>query len=234
MITMTYNGRSSEAFGLYIGSVEVDNAPKRRYQSITVPGRNGDLTLDGGSFENIKIVYTCFIKEDFDENIAAARSFYLSAPGYHRLEDSYHPGEYRMARCVDGIDVVPSQMRAQGYFRITFDALPQRFLTSGEEAEEFTASATVNNPTLYDAKPLIRIYGAGTVGIGEVDITFDGSSNYVDVDSEIQSAYYGATNKNSAITLNPNEFPVLKPGNNGITVGAGITSIEITPRWWKI
>ena len=234
MNSFTFRGISSEELGLYVGSVTVDNAPKRRVESVEVPGRNGTLTIDGHSYENIQISYTCYIKENYDETIMVARSFYLESGGYFRLEDTFNPEEYRMARCVNGIEVTPSQTRAQGYFTLVFDAMPQRFLTSGEGTTTFGASGTINNPTLSIAKPLIQIYGTGTVGIGSVNITFDGSSEYVELDCELQDAYYNGANKNSAITLSPNEFPVLNPGSNGVTLGTGITRVVITPRWWRL
>ena len=30
------------------------------------------------------------------------------------------------------------------------------------------------------------------------------------------------------------DFPVLSPGENTITLGSGITQIQITPRWWVV
>jgi hypothetical protein len=92
----------------------------------------------------------------------------------------------------------------------------------------------ITNPTAFEAKPIIRIYGAGTVGIGDVNVTFDGSSEYVDLDCEIQDAYYGLANKNSAVTLNPNRFPVIPASGAEIVLGSGITQVDITPRWFEL
>ena len=74
----------------------------------------------------------------------------------------------------------------------------------------------------------------GTVGVGSVSITFDGSTEYVDLDCDVQDAYYGVSNKNSSIILSPNRFPTLSAGETGITLGTGITKVEITPRWFEI
>lgn len=92
----------------------------------------------------------------------------------------------------------------------------------------------ITNPTAFEAKPIIRIYGAGTVGIGDVNVTFDGSSEYVDLDCELQDAYYGPTNKNSSVTLDPNRFPVIPASGAGIVLGSGITQVDITPRWFEL
>lgn len=234
MSSLTFNGQDLRAFGLYISGEGTYNAPTRAVEEEIVPGRNGTLIIDGGRFENIEVTYPAFIADDFDENIASLRNFLLSTQGYARLSDSYHPDEFRLASFSDGITVKTSgRYNVQGQFDLAFNCKPQRFLTSGETEQSFTEDGSIINPTSMDAKPIIRIIGTGTVGVGDVQITFDGSSAYVDLDCEIQDAYYGVTNKNSAITLTPNRFPVLGAGATGITVGDGVTEVIVAPRWWR-
>lgn len=231
---LEYDGVSSLDFGLWIGFAETDNAPQRSIESIEIPGRNGALTIDNGRFENINVSYKCVIPWDYERNVAAARAFYLSRVGYHRLEDSAHPDEFRMARYHSGLESVPSQMRQQGYFTLEFDCMPQRFLRSGEEVITRTASGVIYNPTLFEAKPIIRVYGNGALGVGSETITIANNPGYIDIDSEMMDAYMGAVNCNSNITLSSGEFPVLAPGETGVALGSGITRVEITPRWWTI
>lgn len=233
---IVFDGVPSDAFGLYVGSVASDNAPERDIESIVVPGRNGTLTVDNGRFNNIEIPYTCFIRRHYEEKIAAARAFFCSRVGYKRLEDSEHPDEYRMARYTSGMDVTPSQMRKQGYFTLTFDAMPQRFLKSGEQKSEYTANGTIWNGTRFNAKPFLRVYGVGTFGIGAETITIlENPVAYIDIDCESMDAYNGATNCNNYIRLDSGEFPVLAAdGETGVVLGTGITKIEITPRWYTI
>ena len=232
---LIYDGVSSVNFGMYVGLNGNDNAPERSIDTIVVPGRNGTLTIDNGRFENVAVEYICFIRQDFEKNIVSARNHYTSRIGYKRLEDTAHPDEYRMARYVAGLEVTPSQMRKQGYFTLTFDAMPQRFLKSGERQIEFTRNGTIINTTQFDAKPLIRVYGNGTVGIGSETITVANNPGFIDIDCEMMDAYYNATNCNDRITLSSGEFPVLTADSNiGVTKGTGITKIVITPRWYII
>jgi phage-related protein len=42
------------------------------------------------------------------------------------------------------------------------------------------------------------------------------------------------TGASSLVSINKNDFPVLEPGTNNISVGSGITAVAITPRWWRI
>lgn len=226
---IVFNGKSSADFGLYVGVNSNENAPTRRTESVVVPGRNGTLTLDGGAYENIDVSYTAFIRADYDAVIPAVRSFYLSNAGYKRLEDSAHPEEYRMAKYKDGLEVAVSQMRQQGYFTLTFDCMPQRFLKIGEIPVYYSESGTIYNLTEFPAKPLIRVYGNGELGVGENTLTITGTTGYTDIDCESMDAYADGENRNSNVS---GVFPVLEPGVNGVSLGSGITQVEITPRWW--
>lgn len=231
---LTFDGVSCQDMGLYVGFAGTEDAPKRSIESIDVPGRNGALTIDNGRFDNIEVRYQCVIRDRFEQNIRAARSFFLSRVGYCRLEDSAHPDYYRMARYVSGMDVTPSQMRQQGSLTLIFDCMPQRFLKSGEDAIIFTRSGGIYNDGDFASRPLIRVYGNGALGVGSETITIASNPGYIDIDSEMMDAHMGATNCNDKITLSSGEFPVLEPGDNGITLGSGITRVVITPRWWTV
>lgn len=227
--TLTIGGRNLADFGVYISGEGTYNAPERSITEEVVPGRNGSLIIDNGRYQNIEVSYPAFIIRDFPRNMAGLRSYLASLRGYSRLEDSYHPDEYRMAALSGGIDVQTSgYMNREGQFTLTFNCKPQRFLRSGEYAIPVTSGATVYNPTLFDAKPLIRVYGKGSITVNGETMEWSGSSEYVDIDCDIQDCYYMGANMNNYVT---GDFPVLSPGDNVIAF-TGSTSVRITPRWW--
>lgn len=227
--TLTIGGRNLADFGVYISGEGTYNAPERSITEEVVPGRNGSLIIDNGRYQNIEVSYPAFIIRDFPRNMAGLRSYLASLRGYSRLEDSYHPDEHRMAALSGGIDVQTSgYMNREGRFTLTFNCKPQRFLRSGEYAIQVTSGATVYNPTLFDAKPLIRVYGKGSITVNGETMEWSGSSEYVDIDCDIQDCYYMGANMNNYVT---GDFPVLSPGDNVIAF-TGSTSVRITPRWW--
>lgn len=233
--TFTFDGTVSSSFGLYISGQGTYNSAEREYNYIEVPGRSGDLIAPFGKWKNQQIVYPAFIAgSNFDSDFKSLRAFLASHVGYYRLTDDYNPGEYRIAAFVGTLEPTISQYFKSGTFNITFNAKPQRWLTAGETATEFTADGTITNPTLFDAAPNIRVYGAGEIGIGSATITIDAHPfTYIDIDCDIMDAHYGASNANEYITVTDHIFPVLKPGANGITLD-GVTKIEITPRWFTL
>ena len=231
---LSFAGVDCRDYGVYISGQGTFSAPVRAYEFIKVPGRNGDLIGTERRLENLDLTYQAFVYRDFKTSVRGLRSFLLSQIGYQRLKDTYHPDEFRLA-CYAGPfepDVL-SNNRA-GTFELSFSCKPQRYLLTGEVAQTFTADDVISNPTMFDARPLIRIYGNGVVGLGDYTIPVAGSSlEFIDVDCEMMDAYNGATNCNSFITLSENDFPVIPPGETGVSLN-GVTRVDITPRWWQL
>lgn len=95
------------------------------------------------------------------------------------------------------------------------------------------------NPTPFESKPLIKVTGTGTLGIGEYIMTITGTASqtlYIDCETMEIYTLEGTvpTGASSLVSINKNDFPVLEPGTNYISVGSGITAVTITPRWWRI
>lgn len=136
----TYGGKSSKDFGVYISGSGTFNAPERDQSSVSVVGRNGDLTIDNGRYKNTVLTYPAFIYDNFDANVSAFRNFLLKATSYKRLEDTYHPEEYRLAKYSDGFEADVVATLRGGEFNLLFDCCPQRFLKDGEKTLTFLIS----------------------------------------------------------------------------------------------
>lgn len=170
----TFDGIDSKDYGVYISGDAVFNAPERDVEMIDIPGRNGSYALDKGRFANITVTYPAGLfgdtEADFAQGISDLRNALASRKGYCRLEDEYNPNEYRMAIYRSGLDVEPASLKS-GEFDIVFDCKPQRFLKSGETAVEVTSGGTINNPTLFESKPLLQVWGYGDIGVNGETIT---------------------------------------------------------------
>lgn len=230
----TLNGVDSRDFGVYISGQGTFSAPAREYNMIAVPGRNGDLVGPEKRFENGTLTYPAFIYANFKRNIADFRNFLLSLYGYHDLVDSYHPNEIRKVLFLGPFlpDVTP--INDAGSFDLEFNCKPQRFLASGNQVTTLTANGSITNPTRFASQPLLRVYGTGVLGIGLQSVTILQADVYTDIDCEMMDAFKGTANKNYYIELSDYNFPVLEPGINNISLGTGITRVEITPRWWTV
>ena len=225
-----FNGERSADFGVWISGSGTYNAPARDVSTSAIPGRNGTVSFDNGRYENIQLTYPAFISRRFQPRIDGFRAFLAAQTCYHRLEDSYHPDEYRMALYKSGLEVLPRARNVAGSFEIKFDCKPQRWLKSGEALLSCASGAVLHNPTRFDALPLIICSGNGTITLNGAAITISGNSGQIYIDCDLQDAYLGTTNKNNKITPN---FPKLSPGDNTVTY-EGVTGVQIQPRWWTI
>lgn len=225
--------------GTTLANIYVDgslsyNKPSKNVETITVPGRSGDLVVDHGTFQNVIITYPCYIRGNFDTNFATLVNTLGSYSGYVRIECSNDSTHFRL-----GVPIIPQaptvkRIGKDGYFDLSFNCKPQRFLKTGETTTTYTSmSASISNPTKFASQPLIRINGSGYCSINGTSITVDSAYAYVDIDCESMECYYGTTNANDKVTFSSNDFPTLKPGSNLLTRDT-VTSIEITPRWWEL
>lgn len=231
-----FDGVSLATYGLYCSGQGAFNAPARAVNTIAIPGRNGDIIGPSTRLQNIIVTYPCFVAgPNMKTNICNVRNFLLSKVGYKRLEDSYNPDEYRLAIYAGPFDAIADHFKAAS-FDLAFNCKPQRFLNSGATSTDFTANGTLTNPTLFNARPLIRVYGKGQVTINSDILTISNSYSYdfMDIDCDIGMAYYGPLNRNGFLTTSRIDFPELIPGSNSISLGTGITKVTITPRWWRV
>lgn len=106
-------------------------APSRDVTQIHVPGRNGDILIDNGGWNNVDVTYSsCCILSNFRENAAKLRSYLMANPGYHELTDPYNPDEVRYAEFRGPFtpEVFTARGNNAGMFDLTFNCKPQRFL----------------------------------------------------------------------------------------------------------
>lgn len=231
--TITYKGETFLSKGVHVDESLTFGEPERDFEYVDVLGRSGSLALDNNRWFDLEVEIPCYINESFPTTYRSFMAWLNASGGWNELETDVEPNHFRMALFTGNVTPTPTQLTQGGFFNLLFRVHPQRYLKTGKTAVTFTANGTINNPTLFDAKPLLRVYGQGDIGIGSETLTLSQAGTaYVDIDCDIMDAFEGATNMNEYLTVT--DFPVLKPGNTGITLGAGITKIEVTPRWFEI
>lgn len=148
---LMFGGLKSLDYFVWIDGGGTYGAPRRSVEYVSVPGRNGDLIIDGGKWDNIEITYNAFIPKKFPQKINDFRMAMCRKIGYQRLEDTYHPDEYRLASFEGALEPVTTQWNRGGTFDLVFNCKPQRYLKSGEEPIQFIPPVTLSNnmSTLY-------------------------------------------------------------------------------------
>ena len=229
-----FDGKSSLDFTAIIDGNKTFGSAERDVEEFQIPGRNGNLTIDNGRFKAVKISYDGFIVKDFENNAESFRNFLTKDSQYHRLEDTIHPDEYRLAMYAGPFDPKVVFLEA-GSFTISFTARPERFLKSGEKEIEITTSAVrVYNPSFFTAKPIIKVVsGSGPINVGSTIITLTANAGNTIIDCETEDARRGTVNMNQFIERTTGGFPALPPGETAISCGENMV-VQLIPRWWKI
>ena len=234
---INYAGKSfRQDLGLYVDTIESYGTPKKSYTFHEVLGRNGSLAVDDHRFEAHEETFNCYIRKDFLPNFRAVQAFFNSLKGYQRLERTNSPDLFEMGLYEGGISPTPTQLLKAGVFPFRLRLRPEKWLKSGEITVDMTEASELENPTLFESKPLIRIYGTGTVNINNDYITIDSASpfTFIDLDCETMNASSAGNNANQYIEILNDAEITLKPGTNYVTYSGSITKIEITPRWYTI
>jgi len=221
-------------FGIFVDTIQTHRKPLRRTNKLQIPGRNGDLIIDDGVFENVQLTYHCVIKSGFRENYDDFAQFIGSLSGYQRIECTDDLTVFREGVVMTDLEPSPRAYLHSGAIDLTFDCKPQKWLKSGETSTSRTANGTIENPTNFASQPLLRAYGAGSFTINGTEVAISACDTYTDIDCEMMECFKGTTVCNKYVTFSGNDFPKLKPGSNTLTLGSGITRVVITPRWWKL
>lgn len=194
---VTFNGVSlSRAFGYPVFPVFIEHPPEIEIAepdlSIEhVPGRNGDVIYDDGSYRNVTVTYEVSAHVPYDHvyrySRRLSRWLYPSAaemytppgnwpPGmfgygdYFILQDDYIAGSwFRLARTVN-VQAVRNINQKGVKWRIQFDCRPEKFFASGLVPQSFTnTSGTIdiemsaaNKMIMFPLKPMIAVTSTGT------------------------------------------------------------------------
>jgi len=157
-----FNGRSSEDFGILVEQLPNSVHASRRGDTYTVPGRSGSLVHEENAYENYTLAYAIWFRDPFNHRnvYQIARdlaAWLLTSSGYCRFEDSYEPDVYRLARYAGPLDV-ETPLRTAGKAVLEFDFQPRRYIKTGNQEIALTSGVTtINNPTAFEAQPLIQV-----------------------------------------------------------------------------
>ena len=195
---ITFNGVSSESLGLKVWTFPNYEVPEKEIQMIHVPGRSGDIVIDLDSYKNVERSYQVSL---YDKNKSFAElgrilsGWLHSANGYAILSDSYEAGFYRMALYNEEVSYT-NMLNQALTATIVFNCKPQRYVGTGFEDFVSVSSANTTSSNVYYGTPIIRVVGNGTITVNGVqtNVSNNGNSTQLFIDSELQDAYYYSGN----------------------------------------
>lgn len=231
--SFVFNGLTSQEINAVITNwVDVTQPARNVTLNSSIVGLDRALAVDNGNYANREFSITIGIRGNSVINrdtllFTLDTGDYLDACFYFDENYNYQIIAYeeiQTTRPVPGLD----------YREITIkiNAAPFKYLKDVANVN-VSGSATLTNPLKYPAKPLITINGSGdiTLTVNSNVIQLHNVDGQIVLDSGIQDTYQ---NKSGTIyNLNSNmshsEYPVLKSGENKISLSTGTAVVE--PRW---
>jgi len=223
MYSFIWKGLDSwKDFGIIINTLPPWSIPEKNVDEIEIQGRDGNLTIDYGTYKSLTIPLACTLWDD--ANIDEVKAWLT---GYSDLSFNWAPTKVYHGKLINRIDIAQS-LDNLGEFPLIFSTQPFAYATDNLKATLGT-SGTIINPGSTISLPLITIYGTGalTLVINDNLVNFKDIVTSITIDSDLMDAYCGNQNMNNNMS---GEFPELSIGTNTIN-SSGVTKIEITPNF---
>lgn len=216
---------TAEGVGVVFAALPTIPIGAPRHEYVSVPGRDGSLTIADDSLEDVVIALEghCIGK---DRKILTS---WLSGSG--ELVFDHMPDRYLDARVTEetSVESVKDDLMK---FNVFFRCKPYFKLFSGQTVVAVQGkSITLINQGTLPALPKVKIMGSGDLTIkqsGKIIMTVKSVSGYVEIDSEADIVHKGTA---SMSTLATGEVPVLGLGQTTLTVEGSVTDIEVKPNW---
>ena len=228
-----FRGIDSRNIGVVVEDMFDVHRPKRNVRTIQVPGRDGRLTQDDGTYDTYTISgkINCFGAPLSDVYA------WLSGSGDLILGDE----PTRSIRASATAQVKNMRFRCDGCYdslQVSFECQPFRYhieQTDGDDVTITSSPYTVTNPGTYKSAPQMTIEGTGNIvlTIGTQIVEIEELEDGIIIDSEMGDCFDLTKTRllTSQVTLMDDEYPALAPGANIISWTGAVTKITITPRW---
>lgn len=224
-----FKGKNSKDYGILISAMPDIVKPQRREQEVTIPGRNGVLTIDENTYEPYTLSIECGKR-------GTARLSEIAAwlDGSGDLIVSTEPDKLYKARISNAI-AISDVIYLYNAFLVQFKVFPFKYSVNAviSHADDviLTAPTTLKNKGTVYSQPTITVYGTGniTLTINGTGYGLTGVDGYITIDSEMMEVYKGTANANNKYSAM--DFPRFEVGQNTISWTGNVTKVEIIPKW---
>ena len=224
-----FKNKSSKDYGILIETMPEITKPQRREQEVTIPGRNGVLTIDEDTYEPYTLSFTCSTR-----GISKVNDMLAWLDGSGDLTVSTEPDKIYKAKISNAIPI-SDVVYLYPSFLVQFKVFPFKYSRNAviSHADDLTVTATTtirNSGTVY-SQPTITVYGSGniTLTINGTNYGLNSVDSYITIDSEMMEVYKDSTNANNKYSAM--DFPRFEVGQNSISWTGSVTKVEIIPKW---
>lgn len=228
MFSFNFLGKDSyKDFGIYVEERPSMPLPERNVTLTEVPGLNGSLMEDDGTYKDIVISVKCNVIDNNLPNALDNIRAWLSS-GRGDLIFSNQPDKKYEGRVIEQIDI-SQETEILGSFEVNFQCKPFKYEVNPQTIT-LTSKESINNLGSFEANPIIKVYGSGniTLNVNDNAVTLTNVADYITIDCKLMDCYKDTLLCNNQMG---GEFPKLKLGNNTIDWVGNVIKVEITPNW---
>ncbi len=233
MGSFTFNGVSSITHGLRVTSDYVINSTGNDVETVSVPGRDGDLLISKNRLKSVTIELPCTVLSsrkltDAESDI----SNWLNVDGYKDLTLSWDPDFIYRSAFIETFEIA-SLMRQFGKVKLNFLTYPVKFYKQGRTTQTLQNGATVNGIGNVNAKPIITLVGSGdcTLTINGRKTKLRAVQNTITLDMQARQVFSGNLPAWDKVVRAPQyQMPYLDAGRNLISWDGDFT-VKMAPYW---
>lgn len=233
------NGKTSESLGITIQDRPELMTPFRRIEFKSAFGQSGTVPFDEDAYNNTELELYLYVVGNGPDSASKNRDLVYNLFNSNSYLDFIPYFDENKIYKVMLLE--PPKFVSKYYFRegqsveLKLTVKPYKYLVKAPKVT-ITSGGTIINTASQPSLPKITITGTGdiTLKVNGIDFIVKNVVGSIILDSETCIAYKEAasviTNENAKTYTRA--YPFLKPGTNTISwVGAGITKVEIEPRW---
>ena len=224
-----FKGISSDDMGITVTKLTDIVKPPKRVKQITVPGRQGVLHQDEGTYSNYTYDIECKIVNSRRKVSYGEIVNWLDGSG--ELIVSAEPDKVYRATIINQFSI-SGVTKGFSNFLAQFDVHPFKYSASPfNDFLTLTSPSTIYNHGTYYSEPIITVYGTGNITLTINDNQFGllNINGYITLNSEIMEVYKDKVNCNNQFSSM--DFPHFEVGENVISFAGNVQKIEIEPNW---
>jgi len=233
MGSFTFNGVSSTTHGLRVTSDYVINSTGNDVETVSVPGRDGDLLISKNRLKSVTIELPCTVLSNRKLTDAESDiSNWLNVDGYKDLTLSWDPDFIYRSAFIETFEIA-GLMRQFGKVKLNFLTYPVKFYKQGRTTQTLSNGATVNGIGNVNAKPIITLVGSGdcTLTINGRKTKLRAVQNTITLDMQARQVFSGNLPAWDKVVRAPQyQMPYLDAGRNLISWDGDFT-VKMAPYW---
>jgi len=218
-----FNNIDSRDMGIIVNKLPSITTSEKNIDKIEIQGRDGFLLIDYGTYKGSVKSVECTLDNGNVDNICA----WLNGSG--EVLFSNENDKFYKAVIINQISlnkIIPILHN----FIVQFECQPHKYSVCNDLVTLTTSPTTLFNSSTTSSKPVIKVYGNGSIylTINSNTIHLTNIADYVTIDSNLMDCYKDSTLMNKNMS---GDFPDLIVGTNVISWTGSVSKVEIKPNW---